>query len=103
MTVVRVSRAPCSSGCSDAANSIPSVCFVEAVPAPPSFDDTMISNFSMRLVHDFTHEKSLQNFICRLRTIRRSSYTLSGVFQLPGQYTACGIRSCRLCLPALAA
>ena len=58
MTVVRVSRAPCSSGCSDAANSIPSVCFVEAVPAPPSFDDTMISNFSMRLVHDFTHKKA---------------------------------------------
>ena len=37
MTVVRVSRAPCGSGCSDAANSIPSVCFGKAVPAPPLF------------------------------------------------------------------
>ena len=60
MTVVRVSRAPCGSGCSDAANSIPSVCFVEAVPAPPSFDNIMISETTMEFVHDFTHEKSPQ-------------------------------------------
>ncbi len=60
MTVMRFFRAPCGSGYSDAANSIPSVYFVEAVPAPPSFDNIMISETAMEFVHDFTHEKSPQ-------------------------------------------
>ena len=35
MTVLRDPHAPCGSGCSAAADYIPSVCFVKAVPAPP--------------------------------------------------------------------